>query len=69
MSTVVAYSTSAVLCPECGHQKTDFVFRHDGARCVECADADMLAVVKMWQAGELQESLAEGLERYISEKL
>jgi len=51
-----------------GHP-TEFVFRHDGARCVECADAEMLTAVKLWRDGELQKSLADGLAAYISEGL
>jgi hypothetical protein len=62
----VAHSNSAALCPERGHLRTDFVFRQDGARCVECADSEMRTAVKTWRDGELKKSLADGLERYIA---
>jgi len=60
-------SQQAVLCPQCGAQKVDFVFLSEGgARCVECHDSAMVTVVARWRAGEIQDALAESLQRYVA---
>jgi hypothetical protein len=63
----VAHSQQAVLCPQCCEPKVDFVFLPEGgAHCVECNDSDMLTVVARWRAGEIQDTLAQSLERYVA---
>ena len=63
-------SHQAVLCPQCGVRKTDFVFLAEGgALCVGCNDADMVRVIARWRDGGVHAALAESLEQYVSEEI